>query len=430
MIPHVEIVSKEVIYKSRIYITPLKNPDEIDKEAVGKLIKQEYRRAGVEPKDVDTGAVIITGESLRKNNARELTCAMAEYAGDFVVAAAGPDLESLLAGRGAGCDKLSIKTGRIAANLDIGGGTTNISVFRDGKLFDTACYDIGGRLIKLNQGKIIYIAEKMKPILKKLDIHVKEGEVLECCQAERICICMTDILAEALGYGKRTELGQYMITNHGLKAGLKPEIITFSGGVADCFNSRSWFAFGDLGDVLGRTIKNSPLLSAHCVERAAETMRATVIGAGNFSLEVSGSTIEYSGCSLPLKNIPVIGISCETPEDISWIEKRIREEKIWMEAEEDLWAVSMAGPPCPSFGEIEAMAEELVRSAGQLLVVITRNDIAKALGQAIKRKSAGGKSFICIDGINCRSGDFIDIGSPVAHKCALPVVIKTLLFED
>ena len=112
-VPRICIVDKEVIYRSQIYFTPLKSATEIDAEAVKKIVRDEYRAAGKTPADLQTGAVIITGETARKQNANDVLAALSDLAGDFVVATAGPDLESVLSARGAGADALS-KENRIA----------------------------------------------------------------------------------------------------------------------------------------------------------------------------------------------------------------------------------------------------------------------------------------------------------------------------
>ena len=147
-IPQIKVVSKEVIYESEIYFTPLSSREEIDGERVHEIIKKEYEKAGVCPADLATGAVIITGETSRKRNAESVVRAIADVAGEFVVATAGADLESVLAGKGAGAADLSQKTGKRVVNLDIGGGTTNICVFEDGNMVDTACLDIGGLILR------------------------------------------------------------------------------------------------------------------------------------------------------------------------------------------------------------------------------------------------------------------------------------------
>lgn len=309
-VPKIEIVDKEIIYESEIYFTPLLSENEIDGDKVSDIVMSEYKKANLTPDMLTTGAVIITGESSRKSNARSVTEALSETAGNFVVATAGPDLESVLAGKGSGAARLSEETGKTVANFDIGGGTTNICLFRDGTAIDTACLDIGGRLIKVDEnGRVTYIAQKLKKLADMSGISVSIGDILTSETAENICREMTEVIEQSAGLRKPDSRLELMITNHSMKSGIVPDIITFSGGVADCmgYSGEKQFPYGDIGVFLGHAVAASPLLTERMSETAEETIRATVIGAGNFSMEVSGSTIEYTFGSLPIKSIPFQG---------------------------------------------------------------------------------------------------------------------------
>ena len=132
----------------------------LDGAKIREIVEQEYRAAGVTPDMLQTGAVIITGETARKENAREVLEALAGLAGDFVVATAGPDLESVLAARGAGADKLSERERCCLLHYDIGGGTSNLALLDRGKLLSTGCLDVGGRLVKVKDGKVAYVSER------------------------------------------------------------------------------------------------------------------------------------------------------------------------------------------------------------------------------------------------------------------------------
>ena len=432
-VPKIEIVDKEIIHESEIYFTPLLSENEIDGDKVSDIVMSEYKKANLTPDMLTTGAVIITGESSRKSNARSVTEALSETAGNFVVAPAGPDLESVLAGKGSGAARLSEETGKTVANFDIGGGTTNICLFRDGAAIDTACLDIGGRLIKVDEnGRVTYIAQKLKKLADMSGISVSIGDILTPETAENICREMTEVIEQSAGLRKPDSRLELMITNHGMKSGIVPDIITFSGGVADCmgYSGEEQFPYGDIGVFLGHAVAASPLLTERMSETAEETIRATVIGAGNFSMEVSGSTIEYTFGSLPIKSIPVSRIKLETAEDIPSAAEQIR--KGLSRYENRLTAISMKGLPCPSFKEIEAMADAVCAGAEgsdqSVLIIITEADIGKALGQALKRRIKD-RDFICVDGISCSDGDFIDIGEPLAHGKVLPVIVKTLIFS-
>ena len=178
-IQNVKIAKKEVIYKSDIHFTPLIQHDIIDAVKLKDIIADEYRKSAIQMKNIMTGAVIITGESARKENAREVSEQLAEFAGDFVVCTAGPDYEAVLAGWGSGAGELSKNLNGYLINFDIGGGTTNAAVFKNGEVMDAFALDIGGRLVRINpEGVITYVSGKIKPLIESLGLRkVKAGEI-------------------------------------------------------------------------------------------------------------------------------------------------------------------------------------------------------------------------------------------------------------
>ena len=86
VVPRINIVDKKVTYRSKIYFTPLLDQKTIDAEKVKEIIEKEYQDAGMKPEDLSTGAVIITGETARKQNANVVLDTLSNLAGDFVVA--------------------------------------------------------------------------------------------------------------------------------------------------------------------------------------------------------------------------------------------------------------------------------------------------------------------------------------------------------
>lgn len=441
-IPQIKVISKEVIYRSQVYFTPLLSREEIDGKWVDKIIKKEYKKAGVKPEDLSTGAVIITGETSRKKNAEDVVEAIADVAGDFVMATAGADLESVLAGKGAGAADLSRKTEKIVANLDIGGGTTNICLFENGNVLDTACFDIGGRLVKIADGKITYVAPKIKWLSEKIGVDIEEGQNAEPEKLKLLTDAMAEILAMAVGLEykgtDRAELDK-MKTNHMITCQKKPELITFSGGVASCFEEiGDIFRYGDIGVLLAQSIQENSFFRQGNVCKAKETMRATVIGAGNYSMNISGSTIEYTEDTFPLKNIPVVKLNLERAEDIEDLDEKLhRAMQIYHESrgEGRQIAIAMKGLKCPTFAQIQEIAEKLTEQYDRecepdnALIIVLEEDIGKALGQALHHRIKNRRKIICIDGIYCESGDFVDLGEPIVSGKVIPVIVKTLIFN-
>ncbi len=233
---------------------------------------------------------------------------------------------------------------------------------------------------------------------------------------------------------KRQKL-DFMQTNHGLTGKFLPDIITFSGGVADCIFKKhdDCFAYADLGVYLGNEIAKKNFLMQKCSRDTDETIRATVIGAGNFSMDVSGSTIEFDSCDFPLKSVPVSRINLCSSDDIATVAAQVK--SVFERADSDKLALSMLGLACPSFLQIESIADGIYNGAikqiekGEMLILAVEADIGKALGQALKRRIKGKCSLVCIDQISCGDGDFIDIAKPVYQGKVLPVIVKTLIFN-
>ena len=437
-VPKTEIVSKDIFYRSKIYFTPFLSSEIIDGAKVHEIIKKEYETAGISPKDLSTGAVIITGETSRKKNAKQVLESLSDIAGDFVVATAGPDLESILAGKGAGAGEISKKSGKVVANLDIGGGTTNICYFKDGEVYDTACLDIGGRLVKIEDGRITYIADKVQDFINKYQIPVKIHERADVQHLELLTDKMAEILAQSVNLCKPTEDLVNFRTNRLITVNDPVEILTFSGGVASCMDQEyDVLQFGDIGVLLAKSIMKNRYFMEIKTAHAMETMRATVIGAGNYSMNISGSTIEYTQKDFPIKNLPIGKIRLENEADIEKIGTEMQKAIDYFrdDGEEVQIALAMKGLACPGFLQIQEIAANIMETYDTLfdknikLILILEADIGKALGQALKRINSKGRDIVCIDNISCNSGDYIDLGQPIANGSVIPVVVKTLVFQ-
>ncbi|NOQ41897.1 MAG: ethanolamine ammonia-lyase reactivating factor EutA [Desulfuromusa sp.] len=442
-VPRIEIIGKEVVFRSEIHFTPLKSQQEIDDKKIRELIEQDYRSAGITPEQVQTGAVIITGEAARKQNAESVLQALSGLAGEFVVATAGPTLEGIIAGKGAGASQESKKRGATIVNLDIGGGTTNIAVFRNGEVIDTACLDIGGRLIRFSDGRgeVNYIADKLRRLTRSMNLSVTENQPLSRAVIETIANRMAAILEEILGLVPASPQLATMLTDHDLKRDYQIDYVSFSGGVADCIqktNNGGDFRYGDIGVVLGRAIANSKIPQQLKVLQAVETIRATVVGAGSHTTGISGSTISVSPGVLPMQNIPVLKLSAEDealPLE-QWGEAILRKVQWFnLEGEKQNLALAFSGSKNLGFTEVTTLAKEIVQGMKEVLcktcplVVVIEKDLAKVLGQTLRRQLEFKKDVICIDTIKVENGDYIDIGRELVDGNVVPVIVKTLIFN-
>ncbi|MDY3369391.1 ethanolamine ammonia-lyase reactivating factor EutA, partial [Zhenhengia yiwuensis] len=234
-VPRIVIVDKEIIYRSEIYFTPLISLREIDGLKVRDIIQKEYKKAGIDPSKIDTGAVIITGETARKENAEEVLTTLSGLAGDFVVATAGPDLESIISGKGAGAHTYSKDHNTSVVNMDIGGGTSNLAVFLRGEVRETGCLDVGGRLIKVDSTthQITYIAPKLETLIRENNMGLAIGTKATRENLKPIIDKMVQALEQSVGIKKQDDLLKLIITNKNIELNVPIECISFSGGVAD-----------------------------------------------------------------------------------------------------------------------------------------------------------------------------------------------------
>jgi len=402
-VPEMEIADREILYKGKVHFTPLSGEKLVDKEGIRALVEQEYKNAGITREQVDTGAVIITGETSRKENARTVLDALSEYAGEFVVATAGPDLESILAARGAGAIAYSEQTGKTVLHMDIGGGTSNLCLIREGKIIATGCLNIGGRLLKRDKtGKITY----RSPVLSFMGELSTEEEIAHLAEQ------MAQALEMAAGLRPAGELLTRFATEEVTTPWLIPKetlVISFSGGVADCIETdHPPLIFGDIGPALGKAIRESALCRGEYI-LGKETIRATVIGAGCYSTLLSGSTVFYRNVQFPLKNLPV----AEFAPGISY---------------EETVVLSIAGEERFSYDRVRQLASQIVQQVKGNIYVALQADAAKALGQSLCLLLPPERTICCIDRVKLTPDSFLDIGAPVGP--ALPVVVKTLILSQ
>jgi len=451
-VPELEITGREIIYESPVHFTPLLDESHVDGEALRRLVAAEYGAAGITREKVDTGAVIITGETSRKENARAVLSALSDYAGDFVVATAGPDLESVLSARGAGAVDWSAKTGQRVIHMDIGGGTSNFSWIADGKIMSTNCLNVGGRLVKYDiSHRVTYVS----PVLKEL-CKLKTGDFVTRGDLEPVAELLTQALEMASGLREPTELLQKLWTeeadDHVIASQCahwrgnppqtsenlrrlprrfaprndgemgEPWVLSFSGGVADCVETEHpWDRFGDLGPVLGQTIRRSRLCRG-AYRLGTHTIRATVIGAGCHSAQLSGSTVFCRNVPLPRKNMPVAAIPAAAQLDAdAMAQALVRQEADWV-------ALALPGLSAPKYAQVKAMAAAVAKAfSGRPVVVALEQDMAKALGHALALELGGEARILCIDNVRFDPDSYLDVGNPIGP--ALPIVVKTLILS-
>lgn len=422
-VPEMEIANREIRYRGEVQFTPLLDESHVDGERLKEMITREYVRAGITRDQVDTGAIIVTGETSRRENARRVMEALAELAGDFVVATAGPDLESVLSAKGAGAVRFSEETEKTVLHMDIGGGTSNLTLIREGRILATGCLNVGGRLVKIAQdGTVTYLS----PVIREMTTF-RVGEQPGIGLLEELAQELAQGLEMAAGLRPAGPLLDRLMTREAASAWVPPEepvVLSFSGGVADCIaKDHSPFAFGDLGPLLGRAIRQS-LLCRGEYRLGSETIRATVIGAGCHSAQLSGSTVFHRNVSFPLKNLPVILLDAgDQREDLS---RQISRKQA---SQETTAVFALPGVVSPGYRRLQELAAAIDAGIPEGPVYLClEQDMAKALGQVLALGMAPDRPVLCLDRVKVSSESYLDIGTPVGP--ALPVVVKTLVLEQ
>ena len=442
--PNLAITNREIIYESEVFLTPLTGNGEIAAKQTAELIEGAYQTIGLKKSDIDTGALIITGQSARARNAEAVSAHLAELAGGFVVESAGPHLESALAARGSQAVDYSQKTGLTILNIDIGGGTSNYALVTQGTIIETACLNVGGRMLQLDwKAKTISAVSDSAQIVIKDHLpgaQLKAGATIEIGLLSQFAQELAKtILLTAIGQTRYTEL---MLTNaltiSQAHQTTKIDEIWLSGGVASVFGEEDLTKFSDLGVFLAQALKAELSKQNITYKIAPRAIRATVIGAGLHTLQLSGSTIGFALENLPLRNLKLIKVDATKRNSLATqIERQMQQrEHHWQKSPAALVLTGINGEML-SFTFLKELAIELAQiflaaDACEPFVLVSEVDIAMALNLILKGLLTN-KRIITVDGINVAEGDYIDIGRPVSTSSdpntqSLPIVVKTLLF--
>jgi ethanolamine utilization protein EutA len=440
--PNLAITNREVIYESEVLLTPLTAAGEIAAKQTAELIERAYQTIGLNKSDIDTGALIITGQSARARNAEAVSAHLAELAGSFVVESAGPHLESALAARGSQAVDYSQKTGLTILNIDIGGGTSNYALVVEGTIIETACLNVGGRMLQFDwANKTISAISASAQLVITSNPHFSELFVGSAIETGLVSQFAQELAKTILLTAKATtNYPELMLTSalSNSQPQIKIDEIWLSGGVASAFAEEELTKFSDLGVFLAKALAAELSKQNTVYKIAPRAIRATVIGAGLHTIQLSGSTIGFSAENLPLRNLKLIKVDATSNNSVA---TQINQQ---MQQREHLWqqfpvALVLTGikKEMLSFTFLKDLATELAQifvtsNACEPLVLVAEVDLAMALNLILKGMLKD-KRIITVDGINVAEGDYIDIGKPVSTSAdpntqSLPIVVKTLLF--
>ena len=433
------IQERNIIYEGRIIHTPLLDDKTIDIKKLTGFFKEEYERAGIDPAAIQTGAVIVTGESARKKNARQIAEALSSDAGKFVAATAGPNFESLIAAMGSGAAARSKNENKTILSCDIGGGTSNIAISRNGETLSTSCISVGGRLLGVDSKRKIWrMDEPAKTVMADLGLKHQVGDRISKADIERIAGKFADILFEVMTGPATSPLARQLMLTSDLNFPGRIDEYSFSGGVAELMYG-GLNNFDDIGHLLADKIKLSALELSVPVIELPNKIRATVIGAGAYSLSISGcSGFRDDKVSFPIRNVPVMRVDVDqsqlsTEHVISQINTSF--QRFDLEEGDEIIALYFKDPVRVSYPQMELFAKSIEAALANTIennlpvILIFETDIACSVGNVIRRETQVKTNLLSLDELKLKEGDWIDIGEPLVGDQVFPVTVKSLVFH-
>jgi ethanolamine utilization protein EutA len=439
------VVSRETQFQSPVALTPYASDERIDEAALGAIIDGAYAAAGIKPEGIDTGVVILTGEALRRENAQAIAGVLAEQRGDFVTAAAGHHMESMLAAYGSGAAKVSHDQGIRILNIDIGGGTTKLAVVDRGEVIATAALHVGGRLQVVDEtGRLVRLDPVGKFHAREAGFCWNRGDMLSPSQLDQVAESMAESLFAALTQRPLPHAVRQLYLTDPIDDFGRIDGVMFSGGVGEYVYGRENRDFGDMGRRLGHAVRLRigrgalawPLLPA------GECIRATALGASEYSVQLSGNTsyISKPGELLPRRNLQVLqpSFACDEVIDSDRLAAAIRAHFTafdLIEGETEA-ALALRWRGAPSYERLAAFAKGIrdglastVRRKKPLYLMLD-GDIAQTLGAILREELLVESEILAIDGVLLRDFDYIDLGRIRMPSYTVPVTIKSLVFSE
>jgi len=434
-----KIQERNIRYEGRITHTPLLDDKTIDIDRLTEFFKEEYKRAGIDPTDIQTGAVIVTGESARKKNARQIAEALSSDAGKFVAATAGPNFESILSALGSGAAARSKDHNKTIISCDIGGGTSNIAAIINGQTVSTSCISIGGRLLGVSSDRKIWRIDKpAQQAFQHLGLNYKIGDRIPQQDIKRISAAFAEVLFEVITGPAKSALARQLMRTDDLQFPDRIDEYSFSGGIAELMYG-GLNHYDDIGQILADEINSlTPGLTAAVVE-PANKIRATVIGAGAYSLSISGSSCFMDDqIAFPIRNVPVIRVDIDQSKlsfDHILEQINISFQRFDLKEGEEIVALYFKDPVMASYPQLELFARSIEAALEDSIekrlpiILIFETDIACGVGNVIRRETRLKTNLLTLDELTLKEADWVDIGEPLVAGQVFPVTVKSLVFH-
>ncbi len=436
------VIERTILHESDVLLTPYTDESDIDADRLGRFIDQQYQDAGIEPEEIDTGALILTGVAVRRRNSRAIGDLFASQAGKFVSVSAGDALETTLVAFGSGAADRSMRTPSRAMNVDIGGGTAKIAVCEHGELVGFTAIDVGARVVSLDgSNRVLHLEEAGKRFAAEVGRpDLAPGDILSDSEQAALAERMADRLFEAMGASTQSAETAALLRLDPMPDLGRPDTLSFSGGVSEYLYGREAESYGDLGPQLAAAVRKRASQWGVKLVPPEEGLRATVVGASQYTIQVSGSTIFVDPTdTLPLRNVPVVAPTLPIDEDelnpmaiADAIRLALRAQDL-DHGDQPValcfrWGGSASFRRLGAFCEGVAQGMKNVLAGGVPLVLVNDGDIGGLIGLHMADNMSLNNPLVSIDGIRLRAFDFIDVGAMLASSGAVPVVIKSLVF--
>ncbi len=434
------VVNRQVLWRSPIMLTPFLPDGAIDAAELAHFIHHAYHDAGLRRRDIDSGAVILTGEAIKRRNARAIGDIFAADSGKFVCATAGHKLESLLAAHGSGATALSRRRRQCGLHVDVGGGTTKLALINSGEIISVAAFAVGGRLLACDAaGAWTRIDASAQLAAADLGLEALPDTFAEVATRAALAQRLAGIVVDQIVGKQPDALGRALQLTEPLERAVAPAYVTFSGGVAEYLFGHETADHGDIARLLADAIVQQIKARVKVpVIEPQERIRATVIGASQFTVQVSGKTIYLPDASvLPVHNAPVVHLGQELDDEIvvAGVAEAFARRAALLDLEPAArLALAFAWHGEPTHARLLAMARAVMQFAApagrrdEPLFLMIDGDVAASLGRILHDELGLVGAVVCIDGIALRELDFVDVGERLDPPGVVPVVIKSLLF--
>jgi ethanolamine utilization protein EutA len=434
------VIGREVVWRSPILLTPFLPDGTIDADALGTFIDHCYRDADVTRSEIDSGAVILTGEAIKRKNARAIDELFAADAGKFVCATAGHKLECRLAAHGSGAVALSKARDCCLLHVDIGGGTTKLALIDRGTILGLSAFAVGGRLIATDaDGAWTRIDQSAQLVADDLQIKLSPQVLADEQLRRRIALRLAAVAADMILDAPLDRLGRALLLTERLPQGPSPIAITFSGGVAEYMFGHETREYGDIAKLLAAALAGElSRRSPRPLIDPGQRIRATVIGASQFTVQVSGKTIYLPDpYVLPVHNVPVVHVTLPASGiiDPAALTAAVRSgiDEVDLDSTAHI-GIAFTWHGDPEHAQLKAAAVAIVAALLplaeriQLLLLMIDGDIGKTFGRIMHRELHWPGKIVSIDGMELQELDYVDVGELIAPPGVVPVVIKSLLF--